>query len=73
MWVCMGVYTLKPEDNLQELVLSSYIGGSGDHTQVIMVSGFSYQESQRGVLELNLEQIPSYKSIKCKRISSTEL
>lgn len=44
IFVCVcggvGVYTWKPEDNLQELVLSSYIGGSGDHTQVIMVSGF---------------------------------
>lgn len=49
----MGVYIWKPEENLQELVLSAHIGGSGDQAQVIMFSGFSYQESHRGVLELN--------------------
>lgn len=50
---CMGVYIWKPEDNLQELALFSYIGGSRDQAHVIMFSGFSYRESHRGVLELN--------------------
>lgn len=56
----------RPEDNLQELALSSYHGDSRDQTQVIMLSGFSFQVGLRGVLELSWEQIPSYKYSKWK-------